>query len=315
MTEWQWRSFAELSNDAVYEVLAQRQRVFVLEQACLYNDFDGLDQGAHHLLGWRVIDGQRQLAAYLRCLAPGAKYTEMSLGRVLTTSAARGTGVGRELLAQGIRHAELLHPGHAIKIGAQQYLEAFYASFGFVTISAPYQEDDITHVDMLRPPQARARARALAALDILTYRAEFAADFKRLNLEWLERHFYVEAIDALVLSDPETHILAPGGAIFLARQDGKIVGTCALIRADADRFELSKMAVTSACQGRGIGRRLLERALLAFGASGARRLFLESSSTLTTALTLYESAGFKHVPRPPSAAHYQRADVYMAWQP
>ena len=313
MTEWQWRSFAELSNDALYQVLAQRQRVFVLEQACLYNDFDGLDLDAHHLLGWRVIDGRRQLAAYLRCLAPGAKYTEMSLGRVLTTSEARGAGVGRELLAQGIRHAELLHPGHAIKIGAQQYLEAFYASFGFVTISAPYQEDDITHVDMLRAPQARARASA--ALEIITYRAEFAADFKRLNLEWLERHFYVEAIDALVLSDPETHILAPGGAIFLARQGGKIVGTCALIRADADTFELSKMAVTSDCQGLGIGRRLLERALAAFGASGAGQLFLESSSILTTALTLYESAGFKHVPRPPSAAHYQRADVYMTWQP
>ena len=152
MTEWQWRSFAELSNDALYEVLAQRQRVFVLEQACLYNDFDGLDQGAHHLLGWRVTGGQRQLAGYLRCLAPGAKYAEMSLGRVLTTREARGSGVGRELLQKGIEHAQQLHPGHAIRIGAQQYLEAFYASFGFVTVSAPYLEDDITHVDMLRQP-------------------------------------------------------------------------------------------------------------------------------------------------------------------
>jgi ElaA protein len=150
MTEWQWRSFAELSNADLYEVLAQRQHVFVVEQQCLYDDFDGLDAGAHHLLGWRTIDGRRQLAGYLRCLAPGAKYTEMSLGRVLTARAARGTGIGRELLAQGILHAERQHPGHSIRIGAQQYLEAFYAGFGFMTVSAPYDEDGILHVDMLR---------------------------------------------------------------------------------------------------------------------------------------------------------------------
>ncbi|WLI88973.1 GNAT family N-acetyltransferase [Massilia sp. R2A-15] len=150
MTEWQWRTFAELSNYDVYEVMAQRQHVFVLEQQCLWNDFDGLDQDAHHLLGWQVIDGKRQLVAYLRCLAPGAKYTEMSLGRVMTSKAGRGSGVGRELVALGIAHAERLYPGHRIKIGAQMYLEKFYASFGFVTISAPYEEDGIMHVDMLR---------------------------------------------------------------------------------------------------------------------------------------------------------------------
>jgi ElaA protein len=150
MTEWQWRRFAELSNHELYEVLAQRQQVFVLEQKCLYNDFDGLDPDAHHLLGWRIIGGRRQLAAYLRCLAPGAKYTEMSLGRVLTAQCARGGGIGRELLAQGIAHAERQHPGHRIRIGAQQYLERFYAGFGFATISAPYDEDGIMHVDMLR---------------------------------------------------------------------------------------------------------------------------------------------------------------------
>ncbi len=151
MTEWQWRSFAELSNLELYDLLAQRQHVFVLEQQCLYNDFDGLDAGAHHLLGWRTVDGKRILAGYLRCLAPGAKYTEMSLGRVLTSQAARGSGLGRELLEQGILHAQRQHPGHAIKIGAQRQLEAFYASFGFATISAPYDEDGIMHIDMLRP--------------------------------------------------------------------------------------------------------------------------------------------------------------------
>jgi ElaA protein len=150
MIEWQECSFAELTNAQLYEVLAQRQNVFILEQQCLYGDIDGLDLDAHHLLGWRAVDGQRQLAAYLRVLAPGAKYAEASLGRVLTTEAARRTGAGRELLARGIDYAGRLYPGHRIRIGAQQYLEAFYGSFGFQTISAPYDEDGIMHIDMLR---------------------------------------------------------------------------------------------------------------------------------------------------------------------
>ncbi len=150
MTQWQWSTFANLAPADLYEVLQKRQEVFVLEQACLYPDMDGLDQGAHHLIGWRDVDGKRELAAYLRCLAPGAKYAEMSLGRVLTAPAARGSGIGRELLEQGIAHAERQHPGHRIRIGAQRYLEKFYGGFGFVTFSEPYDEDGIIHVDMLR---------------------------------------------------------------------------------------------------------------------------------------------------------------------
>lgn len=149
--EWQWSSFEALSNRDLYAVLAARQNVFLLEQQCLYPDFDGLDLDAHHLLAWVTQDGERQLGAYLRVLAPGAKYAEMSLGRVLTTSAARGSGIGRALLAQGIAHAQALHPGHAIRIGAQLYLEKFYHSFGFDTVTPPYDEDGIMHIDMLRP--------------------------------------------------------------------------------------------------------------------------------------------------------------------
>lgn len=148
--DWHFSRFADLTPFDLYDVLAARQNVFILEQTCLYPDIDGYDLEAHHLLGWRDVDGKRQLAAYLRVLAPGAKYDEMSLGRVITTPAARGSGAGRALLDQGIAHAEALHPGHRIRIGAQQYLERFYASFGFETVSAPYDEDGIMHIDMLR---------------------------------------------------------------------------------------------------------------------------------------------------------------------
>ncbi|MDC8757727.1 GNAT family N-acetyltransferase [Janthinobacterium fluminis] len=150
MTDWQWLTFEELSKTELYRLLALRQEVFVLEQRCLYQDLDGRDLDAWHLLGWQTVDGKRSLAASLRCLAPGAKYPEMSLGRVLTAPAARGTGVGRQLLAQGIARAERQFPGHAIRIDAQRYLERFYQSFGFVSVGAPYDEDGIEHIDMLR---------------------------------------------------------------------------------------------------------------------------------------------------------------------
>jgi ElaA protein len=150
MIEWQWHAFADLSNADLYTVLAARQQVFIVEQTCIFPDIDGLDAGAQHLLGWTVIDGQRQLAAYLRLLAPGVKYPEASIGRVLTIPAARGTGAGRALLTEGTRGADRLYPGHANRIGAQLYLEQFYQQFGYVTITAPYDEDGIMHVDMLR---------------------------------------------------------------------------------------------------------------------------------------------------------------------
>jgi ElaA protein len=147
---WQCLHFEELTPSQLYAVLAARQQVFVLEQQCLYQDMDGLDQEAHHLLGWSDDTPTRQLCAYMRVLAPGVKFAEASLGRVLTTAKGRGTGAGRALLGRGIAKAQALYPEARLRIGAQQYLEAFYASFGFVTVSAPYDEDGIAHIDMLR---------------------------------------------------------------------------------------------------------------------------------------------------------------------
>ena len=150
MIEWHWLAFDDIPRADWYEVLRQRQAVFILEQTCLYPDIDGADLVCHHLMGWREIDGQRTLVAYLRVVPPGVKFDEMSIGRVLTTQAGRGTGVGRELLAKAIPLAEKLHPGWDIRIGAQAHLEKFYGSFGFKTVTEPYDEDGIMHVDMVR---------------------------------------------------------------------------------------------------------------------------------------------------------------------
>jgi GNAT superfamily N-acetyltransferase len=138
------------------------------------------------------------------------------------------------------------------------------------------------------------------------------AAFRELNEEWIIRYFRVEAKDESVLADPQETILASGGKIFFAIEDHRQVGCCALVRMGGCEFEISKMAVTAASQGAGIGRRLLQTAIAAGRAAGARRLYLETNHVLKPAIRLYESLGFKHLPphRVP-ASLYARADVFM----
>jgi len=150
MTKWQWSSFEKLSTGDLYAVLEMRQQVFILEQQCLYLDIDAIDQRAYHLMGWHERDGERELVAYLRAVGPGVKYREASLGRVLSAKSVRGTGIGKQLLVEGIRRIEQQFPGHRIRISAQQYLERFYVGLGFRVTSEPYSEDGIAHVEMLR---------------------------------------------------------------------------------------------------------------------------------------------------------------------
>jgi len=146
MIEWQWCRLADLSARQLYAVLATRAEIFVVEQNCIYLDPDGRDVGAMHLIAWSGTE----VAAYARILDPGAAFAEPSIGRVLTAKAFRGSGLGRELFAKSIAHAEALYPGQDIRIGAQSHLERFYASFGFVKASEEYIEDGIPHIEMLR---------------------------------------------------------------------------------------------------------------------------------------------------------------------
>lgn len=152
--QWQWRSYAELTSLQIHDIFAARQAVFVIEQASLYLDIDGKDLQALHLTAW---SGDR-LAAYLRLLAPGVSYPgEPSLGRILTTKLARGSGIGRELVARGLEKIHELYPTLPTHIGAQAHLHKFYGSFGFVQSSEPYDEDGIMHIEMMRPPGPVAR--------------------------------------------------------------------------------------------------------------------------------------------------------------
>ena len=141
---------------------------------------------------------------------------------------------------------------------------------------------------------------------------EDADAFRRLNEEWITRYFVLEEKDREVLGQPEKMILEKGGSIFVADAGDCVVGCVALIPMGDGVYELSKMAVSPAMQGLGIGRRLLEYAVTQARAIGARSLFLGSSTKLPPAVHLYESIGFRHVPReklPPM--EYVRADIFM----
>jgi ElaA protein len=147
---WQWSRFSELSPQDLYAVVRLRESVFIVEQQCPYNDADGRDPVAWHLLGWSDGENGKSLVAYARIFEPGLRYTEGSIGRVVSAPEVRGTGVGKALMAEALRRLEGLAPGQAIKIAAQRRLEKFYLDLGFKTVSAPYEEDGIIHVDMLR---------------------------------------------------------------------------------------------------------------------------------------------------------------------
>lgn len=146
---WRYARFAELSPFELYRILALRQRVFVVEQTCPYQDADGYDQRADHL--WvDAADGATALAC-LRVFAPGAKYVEACLGRIVTAPEVRRTGLGRALVREGLARIAAAHGAVPVRIGAQRYLERFYGELGFVTASPEYDEDGIPHVEMVRP--------------------------------------------------------------------------------------------------------------------------------------------------------------------
>ena len=144
---WECREFGELGARQLYEILGLRQRVFVVEQNCVYLDADGLDERASHLY---AQDDDGTIAAYARFFAPGSYRDEAVIGRVLTAPAVRGSGIGRELMRRAIDTIEERHVAAVIWIGAQKYLQLFYESFGFVRDGEDYVEDGIVHLPMRR---------------------------------------------------------------------------------------------------------------------------------------------------------------------
>lgn len=144
--DWKIKTFSELNTTELYEIIKARINVFVVEQDCPYPDLDDYDQKAIHL--WAEKDGE--VLAYCRIFDRGIKYDETSIGRVVTTEKARGTGLGKQLIRYALDIIENRLGTPEVRISAQDYLLKFYSDFGFQDTGKKYLEDNIPHTEMFR---------------------------------------------------------------------------------------------------------------------------------------------------------------------
>jgi ElaA protein len=160
--------FQDLSAEQVHDVFQLRTEVFIVEQNCPYQDFDGLDPGALHLLGYSaaggdddggggaVVPATPRLLCYARLLARGTSYPEhAAIGRVITRHSVRGIGLGRVLMLEALRHVDAQWASPPLRLGAQDYAIPFYERLGFQCLEHRYLEDGIPHTTMerVRPPE------------------------------------------------------------------------------------------------------------------------------------------------------------------
>ena len=139
------KSFEELNKAELYQIIQLRIAIFIVEQNCPYPDLDDMDQDAQHM--W--IEDAGEIVCYLRVNPAGSRFTEPSLGRIVTKKSHRNHGLAEKLIKKAI---DLVceKESKAIRISAQCYLEKYYEKFGFLKASEEYLEDDIPHIEMLR---------------------------------------------------------------------------------------------------------------------------------------------------------------------
>ena len=139
-----WHDFNSISKDELYDVLSLRQRVFIIEQDCFYEDLDYSDQDANHLLLYE----DNKLIAYSRVFPPGIKFDAASIGRIVTDLDYRGKGYGKIITQESIQFLKNNFPESDISISAQYRLVDFYENLGFEREGKIYLEDDIDHIKM-----------------------------------------------------------------------------------------------------------------------------------------------------------------------
>jgi len=146
--------------------------------------------------------------------------------------------------------------------------------------------------------------------EVLTYREAWRGEFERLNRDWIETWFVLEAADVATFRDPVAKIIAPGGQIFFVVEGDKVLGTCAVIPQSPGVHEIAKMAVAAEARGKGYGDLLMEAAVEFSRQAGARRIIIVSNTKLAPAIHLYEKHGFVRVPLDPQE-RYVRADIRL----
>ena len=148
------------------------------------------------------------------------------------------------------------------------------------------------------------------SIHIIPFEKKYSEDFKNLNLAWLEKYFFVEPHDEEVLGDPEKHIIQPGGNIFFVKDKEDIVGTVALMKVEEGIYELTKMAITPAYQGKNLGQKLMTHAIEYAKQQDWKRLILYSNRKLQNAVYIYFKYGFEEIPIEQNNP-YSRGDIKM----
>jgi|TARA_B100000035_G_scaffold282534_1_gene264162 ElaA protein len=139
-----WHDFDSISKEELYDVLSLRQKVFIIEQDCFYEDLDYSDQDANHLLLYK----DNKLIGYSRAFSPGIKYDAASIGRIVIDLEYRGKGYGKSITQESIQFLNSNFPESDITISAQYRLIDFYEDQGFKREGSVYLEDDIEHIKM-----------------------------------------------------------------------------------------------------------------------------------------------------------------------
>lgn len=140
------KKFSDLDILELYQILQLRSEIFVVEQNCVYQDIDGKDEDALHVLGIK----NDELVAYTRCFAKGIYFNEAAIGRVAVKQTERSHGFGHMIMEKSIEAIQEEYNTSTIKISAQRYLVSFYNSHGFKEYGEPYLEDGIPHVAMIK---------------------------------------------------------------------------------------------------------------------------------------------------------------------
>lgn len=142
----QIKAFEHLTTDELYAFLQLRSKVFVVEQNCVYQDMDGKDQHALHVLGFK----NKKLVAYTRVFKPGDYFEFASIGRVVVEPNQRKFKYGTAIMEASIEAIGIHFKTAKIKISAQKYLLNFYRNLGFKQVGVEYLEDGIPHIAMIR---------------------------------------------------------------------------------------------------------------------------------------------------------------------
>jgi DNA-binding MarR family transcriptional regulator len=245
-------------------------------------------------------------------------HTHPSVSQIVRELAAKGYIIEKKGEADGRKNFVLLSPaGLAMREKMQAQLDDVTTA-----IEKAMKETDhdlwraigeweflLEQKSLLRRVQEEKKARESGQVEIVDYTPDMQPAFRRLNEEWITKYFRMEESDYKALDHPKEYILDKGGHIFMALYKGEAVGACAIIPMDDGGFELAKMAVSPRAQGLGIGFLIGQACIEKARTLGARRVYLESNTTLKPAINLYHKLGFRKVAGPPSP--YERCNIQM----